>query len=59
LVLTGGAALGAYQAYEAIADLGDPKWPVEPWATVVKVALRDRMIDSEDHAVIRELLGQA
>ena len=51
--------LGAYQPYEAVADLGDPKWPVEPWVTVVKVALRDHMIDSEDHAVIRELLGQA
>jgi hypothetical protein len=51
--------LGAYQTFEAVADLGDPRWPSEPWAEVVKVALRDRRIDSEDHAVIRQLLGHA
>ena len=51
--------LGAYQTFEAVADLGDPKWPVEPWVEVVKVALRDRRIDGEDHAVIRQLLGHA
>jgi len=51
--------LGAYQTFEAVADLGDPKWPAESWAEVVKVALRDRRIDNEDHAVIRQLLGHA
>lgn len=51
--------LGAYQPFEAVADLGDPRWPVESWTAVVKVALRDRVIDTEDHAVIRDLLGQA
>ena len=50
--------LGAYQPFEAVADLGDPKWPNESWTEVVKIALRDRRIDSEDHAVIRQLLGQ-
>ena len=50
--------LGAYQPHVAMADLGEPKWPEEPWPTVVKIALRDRKIDSEDHAVVRELLGQ-
>jgi hypothetical protein len=50
--------LGAYQPFEAVADLGDAKWPVESWPEVVRIALRDRRIDSEDHAVIRQLLGQ-
>ena len=50
--------LGAYQPFVAVADLGDPKWPSESWTDVVKIALRDRRIDSEDHAVIRQLLGQ-
>jgi hypothetical protein len=50
--------LGAYQPHVATGDLGEPKWPEEPWAIVVKIALRDRKIDSEDHAVLRELLGQ-
>lgn len=52
-------ALGAYQPHVALADLGEPKWPDETWPEVVKVALKDRMIDSEDHAVIRELTGQS
>ena len=51
--------LGAYQPFEAVAELGEPKWPVEPWSAVVKVALRDRVIDSEEHAVVRDLLGLA
>ena len=51
--------LGAYQPFEAVAELGDPKWPAEAWAAVVKVALRDRVIDSEEHAVVRDLLGLA
>jgi len=51
--------LGAYQPYAANSDLGEPKWPAESWPEVLKVALRDRRIDSEDHAVVRQLLGQA
>ena len=50
--------LGAYQPFVAVADLGEPKWPSESWTDVVKIGLRDRRIDSEDHAVIRQLLGQ-
>jgi hypothetical protein len=51
--------LGAYQTFEAVADLGDAAWAKESWLDVVKIALRDRRIDSENHAVIRQLLGQA
>lgn len=51
--------LGAYQPFVAVADLGDPKWPEESWSTIARVALRDRMIESEQHPVVRELLGQA
>lgn len=50
--------LGAYTAYAAIANLGDPAWPVESWPAIVKVALRDRVIDREDHPVVRQLLGR-
>jgi len=51
-------SLGAYQTFEAAADLGEARWPDEPWVDVVKIALRDRRIDSEDHVVVRQLLGQ-
>ena len=50
--------LGAYQTFAAVADLGEPKWPTEAWADVIRIALRDRIIDAEDHAVVRQLLGR-
>lgn len=51
--------LGAYQAFEAVAELGEPKWPDESWPTIVRIAFRDRYVDAESHAVIRQLLGHA
>jgi hypothetical protein len=51
--------LGAYQPFVADDDLGDPKWPEEPWSTIVQVALRDSLIDSEQHPVVRDLQGKA
>jgi hypothetical protein len=51
-------SLGAYQPYVAMAELGEPKWPEEPWSKVFKLATRDRMIESEQHPLVRRLLGQ-
>ena len=51
-------SLGAYQSFAAIADIGDAKWPDEPWPEIVRIALRDKVIDSENHPVVRQLLGQ-
>ena len=51
-------SLGAYQPYVAMADLGEPKWPEEPWSQVFKLATRDRMIEGVQHPLVRRLLGQ-
>lgn len=51
-------AWGIYECFEALAKLGDPVWLDEPWETVLDTALRDSIIDSEDHPVVRQLLGQ-
>ena len=51
--------LGAYETAEATAELGEPKWPAEPWSEILRIALRDCLIDSEGHPVIRQLLGRA
>ncbi len=51
--------LGAYQAFIADRDLGDPKWPDESWAVIVKIALKKNVIDTEDHPIIRQLLGRS
>jgi hypothetical protein len=56
--ITADMNLGAYQPYVAMADLGDPKWPEESWSKVFQLATRDRMIESEQHPLIRRLLGQ-
>jgi hypothetical protein len=49
--------LGAYQPAVARADLGEPQWPSEPWSEIVRIALKGKVIDSLDHAVVRQLLG--
>lgn len=50
--------LGAYQPYVATGELGAPRWPTETWPQIVRIATRDRFIDSIDHPVVRLLLGQ-
>ena len=50
--------LGAYVTKVAVADFGDPRWPDETWPTVLKIALQGRQIVSDDHPVIRGLLGR-
>jgi hypothetical protein len=49
--------LGAYQLYQAAGELSDPAWPDYPFAEILKVAFRDRLIDSGDHPVVRRLRG--
>jgi hypothetical protein len=48
--------LGCYECYETTADLGEPRWPEESWPAILKIALRDLVIDSEDHPVVRQIL---
>lgn len=50
-------SLGAYEVELATANLADPVWPDMPFAEIVSVALRGRIIDSTDHPVIRALRG--
>ena len=57
--VTADMQLGAYQPFIAPSDLGDPKWPEEPWQEIAKLALRDKMISAESHPVVRDLLGRA
>jgi hypothetical protein len=50
-------SLGGYVPSVALADLGEPQWPSEPWPEIIKIALKGRVIDDLDHAVVRQLLG--
>lgn len=52
-------ANGIYTHYEPSTDLPDPRWPTISFREIIRIAFRDRMIESLDHPVIRELRGDA
>jgi hypothetical protein len=57
LRLSADMSLGAYQPYVARGEFGEPKWPEETWPQILAIALRGKLVESADHAVVRELLG--
>lgn len=50
---------GIYTHFEPRHDLPDPKWPSISFREIIRIAFRDRMIESLDHPVLRELRGDA
>ena len=52
-------ALGAYEIFEAASTIADPKWPDLPFQEIVRIAFRDRLVNTLDHAVIKRLRGAA
>jgi len=51
--------LGGYRIYQAEGDLSEPEWPDKPLAEILQIAFRDRIVDSENHPVVRRLRGLA
>lgn len=53
-------ALGAYEISLAKGELPEPKWPKEPKTIkdALKIAFKDRIIDSIDHPVLKQLRGE-
>lgn len=47
-----------YDVRVAGSDLGEPRWPEESFEEIVRVAFRDRYIDSVDHPVLKRLRGE-
>jgi hypothetical protein len=54
----GNRDLGAYELFRARGDLGEPVWPDESFQDLIRLAFRERLIDSVHHDVIRELHGE-
>jgi hypothetical protein len=52
-------SLGAYEANVTRAELAEPSWPAKTFGELLKVAFRDRFIDSIDHPVLKRLRGEA
>jgi hypothetical protein len=51
-------SLGAYEVYGASGALAEPEWPTVPFGEILKIAFRDRYIDSISHPVLRRLRGE-
>ena len=54
----GSRDLGGYEIYRAKGDLGEPQWPDKSFRDLIEIAFRDRLVDRDDHPVIRELAGE-
>jgi len=55
--LVGDRAAGQYRLYIAEGKLPDPRWPDRPFSELLAIGFRNLTIDSEDHAIIRAMLG--
>ena len=51
--------LGAYEVFTASADLPEPEWPDTPFNGLLRVAFKDRYIDTLEHPVLKRLRGEA
>jgi hypothetical protein len=49
--------LGAYRIFRAEGEIPEPRWPDKTFGELLQIAFRGRIIDSEDHPVIRRLRG--
>jgi hypothetical protein len=56
--MLGNRDLGGYEMFRAKGDLGEPQWPDKTFRDLIEIAFRGRLIDREDHPVIRELAGE-
>jgi hypothetical protein len=49
--------LGAYEISEAIANYGEPEWPEHSFMDILKIAFKNRVIETSEHPVIQQLRG--
>jgi hypothetical protein len=54
----GNRDLGAYELFRARGDLGEPAWPDATFQELVRLAFKERLIDTPHHDVLRELHGE-
>jgi hypothetical protein len=48
---------GCYDLYETASEWTEPKWPEVSYRDLLRIAFRDRLIDSTDHVLLRDLRG--
>jgi hypothetical protein len=52
-------SVGAYDVFEATAPIAEPDWPEYSFRDLLRVAFKDRFIDTWGHPVLRRLRGEA
>lgn len=48
---------GGYDLYQATGDIPEPKWPELSLHDILKIAFKDKFINSTDHPVVQKLRG--
>ena len=56
--VTSKRSLSAYEVFEATGTIPEPKWPDLSFQELLRIAFKDRFIDSLDHPVLRKLRGE-
>jgi hypothetical protein len=56
--LSADMALGGYRVYEAVGDLGKPKFPELSLGEMLEIGFKGRILDGEDHPVVKKLVGR-
>jgi len=51
-------SLGAYDIFESSGTLSEPTWPEVSFDALLKIAFKDRRIESHDHPILRGLRGE-
>lgn len=57
LKMQGDRDTGSYNYVEAQGDLGEPVWPSESFEDILRRAFKDYLIDTPNHAVLKEIRG--
>jgi hypothetical protein len=50
-------SLRAYEIFQAENSIPDPTWPEQSFAELLRIAFRDRLINSLDHPAVKRLRG--
>lgn len=50
--------LSAYELHEATGNILEPEWPEHTFQDLLRIAFRERLIDSVDHPVLKRLRGE-
>jgi hypothetical protein len=56
--ITPNMALGAYDLGVAANHVAEPQWPELSFRDIIKIAFRNRMIDTWEHPILRRLRGE-